>query len=115
MKLLIGKNLSPQENTITLNTTQLKYNSVNLFIASKLWEEIDLYVDDDTDPKALFYIPSKTRNFKVYIDDTADSKVLECLMTIYPDNAPIIREKYLSGHNQRKVLISYGIYLKSEG
>lgn len=115
MKLLIGKNLSPQENAMTINTSQLKYNSVNLFIASKLWEEIDLYLDGDTESKALFYLPSKTRNFKVYIDDIADSKVLECLMTIYPDNAPIIREKYLSGHNQRKELISYGIYLKDAG
>lgn len=105
MKLIISSSIKeePLEGVVTLSPDSLKYNSTHLFIASNLWDEISVEINDDTPRNILPYIKGMTKDFKMVFNEPSNH-IVKLLSEVYPDKSGQFTRCFLKGGDLHELL-----------
>lgn len=97
MRLRILKNYVKQmeEDTFHLSTEMLNITSTHMFIASHVWEEITIELDDIILPHYLHCISFATNNIKVKLPEKITAATVQQLTELFPSKSGLIRKAFM--------------------
>lgn len=92
------------EDTYHLSTSMLKSQATHLFIASNLWESIQVDLDETIPDGYLSNLNMVCSDIRVKLPKDITESTLRALIDLYPDKRGKLRMTYLSGKSLEGVL-----------
>ena len=78
-----------------LAPSMLKMNGTHVFIASRVWDEIDIELTEDIPLGSLKYLASKAKSIKVTLPETVSNHIMQLCTELYPNKSGTIRKRFM--------------------
>lgn len=95
---------SPDMDIMVLKADMLKEKGTHLFLASYIWDRINIELFEGLESWYLHFLPSVCSDIRVISHEQDLSQYVQCLTELYPDKSGAIRRAVMQRHPLQSIL-----------